>query len=305
MIYSKERRAEVLAEVVELMLKHGAKVNAKAADKDTPLHGAVSSGDLATVECLLAAGADPKAKTAYESTPRDLLQYADKNPRIGPILEAAEAAAPKKKAKPKKKSEPAIPHAWTDAEFDLDRPDFTDAAASDQFAQAIELVAAALDAKPTEHDQFPGARLFETKRGAAVDLIETRRKELADLNAMAIHGVGRRSFSPEDRDLLMLLPTSDWQQAVAFIGTGDPNGGKGPGQILAGLQQLYELRPFVLNEIAHDTLAGRFTAPYENSRALAKWMEAFCSDIIYQGVGSVSKLAADLKESDRLYFWWD
>lgn len=294
------------ADIVQLFLDRGAKANAKAADKVTPLHCAVSSGDLATVECLLAAGANPHAKTGFDTTPRGSLEYAEKkNKKIGPVLQAAEASTPKKKPKLKKKSEPALPLDWENAEFDVARPDFATAANTPEYAQAIELVAEQLDAQATENEHLPGAKLFKTTRGKAAALVDDRREQLADLNAMVFHGLGRGAFQDDDPDLLALVPTSEWEQAVAFIGTGDPNGGKGPGQILAGLRQLYELRPFVINEIAHDKIAGRFTADFENSRALAMWKEAFCSDIIYQGMGSVSKLAKELKESDRLYFWWD
>lgn len=294
------------ADIVQLFLDRGGKANAKAADKVTPLHCAVSSGDLATVECLLAAGADPHAKTVFDTTPRGSMEYAEKkNKKIGPVLQAAEASTTKKKPKLKKKSEPALPLDWESAEFDVARPDFAAAAKTPEFTQAIELVAKQLSTEATDNEHLPGAKLFKTTRGKAAALVDEQREQLADLNSMAFHGLGRGAFQDDNPDLLALVPTSDWEQAVAFISTGDPNGGKGPGQILAGLQQLYELRPFVINEIAHDKIAGRFTAGYENSRALPKWMEAFCSDIIYQGVGSVTKLAKELKESDRLYFWWD
>jgi hypothetical protein len=38
---------------------------------------------------------------------------------------------------------------------------------------------------------------------------------------------------------------------------------------------------------------------------LAREQYAYCSDIIEQGVGTVSALAAALMENDWWYFWWD
>jgi hypothetical protein len=268
---------------------------------------AASSGDIQSVKLLLDAGADPLAKDEFGNTPRDGLQYAKKkNPQMGSLLEEAERSAPKKEARPKpKKAEPAIPHDWKNAPWEAERPDFAGAAQSDKFRQATALVADALNAQPREQQDFPGARLFSTTMSAAARLIQIRRDALTDLSAMAIRGFGRGAFRDDAPDDVMLIPTTNWEEAVAFIQTADPNGDKGPGQVIAGLRQLFSLRPFYITQIAHDTIAGHFIAPAANSRALAKWMEAFCSDIVHQGVGSVSELARQLKESDRLYFWWD
>lgn len=297
------------AAVAKLLLDRGAKLHAKTADRETPLHLAARSGNLETVQLLLDAGANPHAKNESKQTPRDTLRHADKkNAKIGPVLQAAEAAVPRptKKAKPKPQRVPVIPHEWEEAPWELERPDFTDASSRDTFQAAVDFMIDALGGvKPTEEPDFPGARFFRTRREAAADVATNCRQELAQFGAMAVHGLGRGSFRDDDPDILMLLPTTDWVQAVAFVQTADPNGGKGPGQIVAGLKQLFELRPFFLTEIAHDKIAGFFTAPAENSRALAKWMEEFCSDIVSQGVGSVSELARQLKTGNQLYFWWD
>ena len=38
---------------------------------------------------------------------------------------------------------------------------------------------------------------------------------------------------------------------------------------------------------------------------LAREQFAYCSDIVEQGVGTLSALAASLMENDWWYFWWD
>ena len=50
------------AALVELLIKHGAKVNAKASDGSTALHAAAEAGATATVMALLHAGADVDAR---------------------------------------------------------------------------------------------------------------------------------------------------------------------------------------------------------------------------------------------------
>jgi hypothetical protein len=45
--------------------------------------------------------------------------------------------------------------------------------------------------------------------------------------------------------------------------------------------------------------------PVKKPAALAKRMYDFCPDIVDQGVGDVKELAAELKRTGKLYFWWD
>ena len=43
----------------------------------------------------------------------------------------------------------------------------------------------------------------------------------------------------------------------------------------------------------------------EAAMELAKEQYIFCNDIVDQGVGTVSALAATLLDSNYWYFWWD
>lgn len=66
------------AETVNALLDAGA--NPKARDKNgsTPLHWAAELGTAETVNALLDAGANPKARNEYGSTPFDLAKHNDK-----------------------------------------------------------------------------------------------------------------------------------------------------------------------------------------------------------------------------------
>ena len=50
---------------------------------------------------------------------------------------------------------------------------------------------------------------------------------------------------------------------------------------------------------------GTFTKPLAESRKLAKQMYGFCPDIVDQGAGDVSRLALELKKTQRFFIWWD
>jgi ankyrin repeat protein len=52
-----------------LLLRHGAAVNARNSDEDTPLHFAAGIGNVQCVKLLLEHGADPTLKNMYNSTP--------------------------------------------------------------------------------------------------------------------------------------------------------------------------------------------------------------------------------------------
>ncbi len=71
-------------EVVKILLKAGAKVNAKENRGNTPLHSAVSGGHAETVKILLVSGANVNAKTEYGRTP--LHAAALQGARMGEIL---------------------------------------------------------------------------------------------------------------------------------------------------------------------------------------------------------------------------
>jgi ankyrin repeat protein len=57
---------------VEVLLAHGAPVNAGVEGRHTPLHSAASNGNIAIVRLLLASGADPNAANDGGKTPLDL-----------------------------------------------------------------------------------------------------------------------------------------------------------------------------------------------------------------------------------------
>lgn len=64
--------------VPQLLIEHGADVNARSADGDSPLHVAAREGDAALVECLLEAGASPVLCNSSGSSPLELaLSFAE------------------------------------------------------------------------------------------------------------------------------------------------------------------------------------------------------------------------------------
>lgn len=106
-------------------------------------------------------------------------------------------------------------------------------------------------------------------------------------------------------DRLALFPRRDPYEILRFMGTNGANYGIGPDSIVAWLRSLERDQPFVLTGIAFDWLEGRFTSAIRDPTGLARRFYAFCPDIVDQGTGTVTALATELDQSERLYCWWD
>jgi len=191
----------------------------------------------------------------------------------------------------------------------VEKPDFSEAAKSAAFQQAIMETSALLGAAPKplrslgEGVELTGGVSFEApaKKIEAV-LLEEHPKSLAKgfylFRYEQNYGFGDRP------DNVGLLPTSDMYTVMAAMETNGDNYNIGTAGVIAWMKDLQQDQPFVLTGIGFDYMEGHFTGPIKNSKDLARRMYEFCPDIVDQGVGSLDKLAKEL-EKGTLYFWWD
>lgn len=68
--------------MVRFLLSHGAECNLREKSGYTPLHWAASHGNLATIEALFAAGADPNALDARGQRPIDVARTSGKGEHV-------------------------------------------------------------------------------------------------------------------------------------------------------------------------------------------------------------------------------
>ncbi len=116
------------------------------------------------------------------------------------------------------------------------------------------------------------------------------------------------SQKPKRAAYLAKIPTPRNWEASAYIGMGGWNACPDAAVLTAFSNRWYERYGAEVVSITHDVMEFSVARPPVSKEAaveLAKEQYIFCSDIVDQGVGDVSTLAATLLNSKYWYFWWD
>lgn len=107
--------------------------------------------------------------------------------------------------------------------------------------------------------------------------------------------------------ILALIPTNEPWEVFAWLPFGGWNDCPPPEDMLWIAKYWYERYNAIPAVIANDIL--EFSAPpikdKDTALGLALEQFAFCSDIVFQGVDTIGRLAGGLMQSTSWYFWWD
>lgn len=111
-----------------------------------------------------------------------------------------------------------------------------------------------------------------------------------------------------DRVHILLIPTKFGWEVPAYLRWGDWNACPPPEHHVAALRSWHSAFAVDLVGINGDTInlraAGR-PKTRESAMKLAREQYGYCPDIVDQGVGTISALAATLMASEWWYLWWD
>lgn len=113
---------------------------------------------------------------------------------------------------------------------------------------------------------------------------------------------------PLERVAIALVPAKFGWEVPAYLNWGGWNANPAPEVHVAALRAWHERYGATLAGLGGDVMNLRVSRrPKSRDEALALSREhyAYCQDIIDQGVGTLSALAASYLESDWWYFWWD
>lgn len=107
---------------------------------------------------------------------------------------------------------------------------------------------------------------------------------------------------------IALVPTDDWTTVPAYLRWGGWNDCPPPEVHVAALRAWharYDLQLVGLNLDTMNLRAAKRPTTREEALALAHEQYAYCTDIVEQGTGTYSVLAAALMSDDWWFFWWD
>ncbi len=107
---------------------------------------------------------------------------------------------------------------------------------------------------------------------------------------------------------IAILPTAEASQAPALLQFGGWNANPPPEHHVAALRswaERYGAVPVVISGDVIELRVSRSPATRDEALALAIEHFRYCEDVVTQGVGTVSALAAALMGGDHWYFWWD
>jgi hypothetical protein len=297
------------AEIIRVLVDHGADIDAAASIFGTPLQRAVERNHTDAALALIEVGSTLEAKWGKKTLVQiarsnknkvlvDALKAAESQPRKPPPLKSPAPTTPTQVASSKtRKAKLKAPSAAArDPDLPDWVPDFTARAKRRAYLDAV--------ADLEKRCGTPRQPMRNVAGGFKFHLHSARSKSF---NFDAVHAVqlkrGAYVFWPAagDRDEVAVLPTTDQFEVLLAMGTNGVNSGLGPEDVVAWLRKLEREQPFTITAAGWDFLDGTFASKIKDPKGLAERMLDFCTDL-----DDAREVEAQLRKSPaRLFFWWD
>lgn len=185
-------------------------------------------------------------------------------------------------------------------------------------AEIISLVEAAAGAKAEPYyetilapsENLKGSEMIAKVRLAGFSVRTAKAEGLVFALSKRLRSQGYLIFRSELNygrvpDLVTVIRGGSSYDILKMQKTEAPNYRLDTKAIIAWLRARQKEGQFVITGAGADWVEARFVRPPRDVRAFAEAVAAFAPDVVAQGAGSVERLAAEMKRTNRFFLWWD
>ncbi|MBS8263622.1 DUF4253 domain-containing protein [Mesobacillus boroniphilus] len=140
----------------------------------------------------------------------------------------------------------------------------------------------------------------EVKPEEADQLVLTLREELEPVNYLAF-------ICDSDREKIGIIPGSEQFDILKLQQTNGDNYDISNERVISKLKEWNRSYPFIIIGADYDWVEANFEVFPEGDdlKEFVKKIYKFCPDIVEQGSGSINGLIEEMRETRKLYLWWD
>ena len=154
--------------------------------------------------------------------------------------------------------------------------------------------------------------LFSDKPGELAGIcIKTMKEESEQLVLKLNEELGKINYqafiSNRDHKEIGIIKGTDQFDILKVQQTNGDNYDISNENVISKLNDWHRRYPFIIIGADYDWVEMSFhSMPKEKElKGLAKEIDKFCPDLVGQGTGTISGLIQEIKETERLFLWWD
>ncbi len=176
----------------------------------------------------------------------------------------------------------------------------------------IKYLSRAAGAPTRAYFTFDFGRAKDTQGASVVVPAEGAEAILAKVRRQLPHGwvafLGTDRWLGEERHdglEVVLGPGKDQFDILRLARADAANYDMGTEALVKKLQSFDQAFGIDIIKASTDTIEFKLKRPPSDTSKLAKDIEQFCPDVVSQGVGTTEKLAEAIRETGRVFLWWD
>ena len=153
----------------------------------------------------------------------------------------------------------------------------------------------------------------ETTVGIYFSALEEKAEEIVEQLQPQINQFGylafasERSFEEGSTCKIGIIKCNDQFEILKILQTNGENYDISNEDIISKLRQWHKRYPFIIIGADFDWIEAKYTVlpSTHEIKPFAREMYEFCPDIVEQGTGSIEALIEEIKETKKLFLWWD